>query len=335
MSIQMFLTLISNSLAFSSSANYCEDAKYSDSGDAEIDGDYCSQSEPQIGPWVSPQPPRASPLQRFASPDSEEPLSSSPPASQSQSNPGKAEPHQAFVIEFFDNSRKNRSQSFSNNISPPEPSGPRAQLDNVKKSSSPNGESQIPSPAPSTPPTQRYTIPLKGTDSTDSPRAGSLRREKTEEWMSTGFSSRSSSSVSSRPFSSVGRKSKLAQEFTAEFLKQAKQSSSPSWQKNVCSAAQTDAVMVSQNSPPPSNAPHQPQTSSPIHQPVPLKAPVMPLASQSEEVKTHHAGPKNEEEDSQSDAGTYTIENDIQDKELEEARRKIDQASLVFRLTLW
>lgn len=36
---------------------------------------------------------------------------------------------------------------------------------------------------------------------------------------------------------------------------------------------------------------------------------------------------KNEEEDSLSDAGTYTIEADNPDKELEEARSKIDQAS--------
>lgn len=38
-------------------------------------------------------------------------------------------------------------------------------------------------------------------------------------------------------------------------------------------------------------------------------------------------GPRNEEEDTLSDAGTYTIETEVQDKELEEARSKIDQAS--------
>lgn len=52
----------------------------------------------------------------------------------------------------------------------------------------------------------------------------------------------------------------------------------------------------------------------------------MPPASQSFEVKSP-TGPRNEEEDSLSDAGTYTIETDVQDKELEEARSKIDQAS--------
>lgn len=52
----------------------------------------------------------------------------------------------------------------------------------------------------------------------------------------------------------------------------------------------------------------------------------MPPASQSFDVKSP-TGPRNEEEDSLSDAGTYTIETDVHDKELEEARSKIDQAS--------
>lgn len=284
---------------------------------------------------MSPQSLRASPPQGCTTPDSEEPLSSSPPESQSLSSLGKAEPHQAFVIEFFDdNPRKKRSQSFTNNTSPPEPSGVRAQLEKARKSSSPTVERQVPSTATTTPPTQRYTIPLKGPASTGTQRAGSLRREKTEDRISTSFSSRSSSSVTTRPFSSVGRRSKLAQEFTAEFLKQAKQSFSASWEKNTSSptTAKTDTVAASQTSPPPSTAPYQPQTSSPIHQPVALKAPVMPLPAQSVEVKSGHFSSKNEEEDSLSDAGTYTIETDVQDRELEEARSKIDQASFVFGL---
>lgn len=299
-----------------------------------MSGNNFLQSEPQTRSHVSPQNLRASPPQRFASPDSEEPLSSSPPESQSLSSLGKAEPHQAFVIEFFDdNSRKKRSQSFTNNTSPPEPSGHRVQLEKVRKSSSPTGERQGSSPASSTPSTQRYTIPLKGPGPSGPQRAGSLRREKTEDRISTGFSSRSSSSVSARPFSSVGRRSKLAKEFTAEFLKQAKQSSSASQEKNTSSpptTAKTDTRIVSQTSPPPSNAPYQPHTSSPIHKPVPLQAPLIPLAS--EEVKNSNVAPKNEEEDSLSDAGTYTIEADIQDKELEEARSKIDQASYFLHL---
>lgn len=56
----------------------------------------------------------------------------------------------------------------------------------------------------------------------------------------------------------------------------------------------------------------------------------MMLPSQSVEVKSAHVTSKNEEEDSLSDAGTYTIEADIPDRELEEARSKIDQASFLF-----
>ncbi|XP_078133287.1 centrosomal protein of 170 kDa protein B isoform X4 [Sander vitreus] len=325
----MYSTHSDPSLLKNTKTNHREDGTHSDSGDPAINGRDSVQSEPQIGSQVSPQPLRDSPPQHLASPDSEEPLSYTPPESQSLSSLGKAEPHQAFVIEFFDdNSRKKRSQSFTNNASPPEPSGLRLQLEKAKKSSSPNGERQVQSPASTTPASQRYTVPLKDLASTGFQRAGSLRREKTEDRISTSFSSRSSSSVSVRPFSSVGRRSKLAQEFTAEILKQTKQSSSASWDKNTSSpptAAKTETVVVSQTSPPPSKASYQPQTSSPIHQPVPLKAPVMTLASQNVEVKSPHAGPKNEDEDSLSDAGTYTIEADVQDRELEEARSNIDQ----------
>ncbi|XP_034003103.1 centrosomal protein of 170 kDa protein B isoform X2 [Trematomus bernacchii] len=311
-------------------ANHSEDDTHVESRDPAINGRDFLQSDPLSGSHVSPQPLRASPPQRLASPDSEEVLSRSPPEPQSLSSLGKAEPHQAFVIEFFDGGpRKKRSQSFTNNPSPPESSCLRVPLDKVKKSSSPAVERRGPPPASTTTPTKRYTVPLKGPSSTGFQRAGSLRREKTDDRMSTSYSSRSSSSVSARPFSSVGRRSKLAQEFNAEFLKQAKQSSSASWEDNASSpptAAKTEAVAISQSSPAPSKAPCQPQTSSPIHQPVALKAPVMAPVTQSVEVTSPTVGPKHEEEDSLSDAGTYTIEADIQDKELEEARTKIDQS---------
>ncbi|XP_031703528.1 centrosomal protein of 170 kDa protein B isoform X1 [Anarrhichthys ocellatus] len=330
----MYSTNSDPSLLKITKTNHHEDGTHSDSEDPEINGSDFLESEPRIGYQDSPQTLRASPPQRFASPDPEEPLSYSPPESQSLSSLSKAEPHQAFVIEFFDdNLRKKRSMSFTNNTSPPEPSGLRVQLEKARKGSSPTGERRVPFPASTAPPTQQYTVPLKGPTSTGFQRAGSLRREKTEDRLSTGFSSRSSSSVSVRPFSSVGRRSKLAQEFTAEFLKQAKQSSSASWEKNKSSpppAAKTETVVASQNSPPPSKASYQPQTSSPIHHPVPLKAPMMPDPYQGVEFKIPHVGPKNEEEDSLSDAGTYTIEADVQDKELEEARSKIDQVFGVF-----
>ncbi|XP_069008099.1 centrosomal protein of 170 kDa protein B isoform X1 [Embiotoca jacksoni] len=311
-------------------ASHHEDGSHCDFGYPAVNGNDFVQSEPQIVSEVSPQTSRASPPQRFASPDTEEPSSYSPPELQSLSSLGKTEPHQAFVIEFFDgNPRKMRSQSFTNNITPPEPSGARIRLERARKSSSPTGEKQVPPPLSSTPPTQRYTIPLKGPASTGPQRAGSLRREKTEDRISTSFSSRSSSSVSARPFSSVGRRSKLAQDFTAELLDQAKQISA-SREKRTSSpprAAKTGPAVVSQpdqspTTPPPrSDGHYQPQTSSPIHKPVPLKAPVMPPAAQSVDVRS----PRNEEEDTLSDAGTYTIETDVPDKEVEEARSKIDQ----------
>nr|XP_040054774.1 centrosomal protein of 170 kDa protein B isoform X2 [Gasterosteus aculeatus aculeatus] len=291
--------------------NQHEDGTRSDSEDPAINGRGFLRSEPRVGYQVTPQPLRASPPRR-----SEEPSSYSPPESQSPPGLVKAEPHQAFVIEFFDDDlRKKRSQSFTGNTSPPEPSAPRVQPEKAKKGSS--GERHVPSAASGIPPTQQYTVPLKGPAPSGFQRAGSLRREKTEDRISTGFSSRSSSSVSVRPFSSVGRRSKLAQEFTAEFLKQTKQSSSASSGKKA-------------SSPPPSNASHQPQTSSPIHHHVPLRVPLMPVPSQAEEVQSPHVGAKNEEEDSLSDAGTYTIEADVQDKELEEARSNIDQVFGVF-----
>ncbi|KAK5618034.1 hypothetical protein CRENBAI_023194 [Crenichthys baileyi] len=290
-----------------------------------------SYSEPGHPVFNANQPPQSqlqdvlhgSPKTSVTSPGSE---SSSPPESQSLSSHSKAEPNQAFVIEFFDdNSRKKRSQSFTHTAAPPEPPNLRVQQD--KKSSSPNTERHVSSSSSITPPTQRYTIPLKGPDSSGFQRVGSLRREKTEDRISTSFSTRSSSSVTVKPFSSVGRRSKLAKEFNAELLKQ-KEKFSSSRERNASNspkAAQRGTVAVvtqceqrQSSSPPPVGHLH-PQTSSPIHPPAPLKTPFIP--AQNVEVRS----PRNEEDDSLSDAGTYTIEADIQDKELEEARSKIDQ----------
>ncbi|XP_061824688.1 centrosomal protein of 170 kDa protein B isoform X4 [Nerophis lumbriciformis] len=272
---------------------------------------------------------RTSPPQRFT--DSELLSSYSPP--DSQSGTSKTDPHQAFVIEFInehfdDDPRRKRSQT-----APPEPLNFRVQLDKAKKSPSPNGDSQVQSPASNTPPTQRYTIPLKDPASTGSQRAGSLRREKTEERISISSSSQSSSTISVRPFSSVGRRSKLAKEFTAEWLKQTKHTSSSSGEKKAASPPtkpEPETLVVSHTdetltSPPAVNSSLLPKTSSPIHHPVPLQAPKMPLVSPSVEVKVQHGRLRNEEDETLSDAGTYTIEADLQDKELEEARNKIDQ----------
>lgn len=133
----------------------------------------------------------------------------------------------------------------------------------------------------------------------------------------------------------MGRKSKFAQEFIAEFQKQAKQLSSTSSERNASNlptASKMEMVITSHASPSSSRAPHQPQTSSPVHQPVPLTVPVMPLSSENVEEKSAHVCSKNEEDDNLSDAGTYTIEADVQDRELEEARSKIDKAGFFFCL---
>ncbi|XP_034530302.1 centrosomal protein of 170 kDa protein B [Notolabrus celidotus] len=338
----------SDPLLHSTKANR-EDGPQSDSGDPAVNGNYLLQSELQTGLEASPQPLRASPQplrvspqplrispQHYASSDSKDPSSYSPPESQSLPGLGKAEPHQAFVIEFNDdnNTRKKRSASFTNNTSSPEPSALRVQLEKARKNSSPTGERRGQARVPNTPPTQRYTIPLKGPGSTGPQRAGSLRREKTEDRISTGYSSRSSSSVPVRPFSSAGRRSKISQDFTAELLKQTKASASATWEKNVSShsAAHKKEMtkpekMLSQSSPP---ASYQPQTSSPIRKPVPLMPPLMPPASQILEVKSPLNSPRIEDDDCLSDAGTYTIEEDVQDREIEEARKKIAQVFGVF-----
>ncbi|KAF7665027.1 hypothetical protein LDENG_00158450 [Lucifuga dentata] len=314
-------------------ANRHEDANHGDSVDPSINGDFF-QTEPQNESQLSRPPPNAPLPNCLTPPNSEGALPFSSPESQSSSSLCKTDPHQTLAIDFIgDNPQKKRSQSFSKNNTQLDTLGHAAQLDKTRNTSNPSEDRVAPSPASSTPPTQRYTIPLKGPGSTGLHRAGSLRREKTEDQISTSFSSRSSSSASIRPFGSVGRRSKLAQEFAAEFLKQAKQASSAGIEKNTACPPATDktrAVVVSQSdqhpaSPSTSNAQALPQTSSPIHQPVPLKAPTIPLVPQSMEVNSSHGGPRNEEEDSLSDAGTYTIEADNLDKEVEEARNKIDQ----------
>lgn len=302
------------------STEHRDDVNHADLRHLPTRNDGFNQSEPQLSEIL-----RADPTQHLSFPDSGD----FSPESQSISIQGKAEAHQAFVIEFFDNSRKNRSQSFTNNI-PPEPSGLQPHQEKTSKSSSPSGGKQAPPTSLCTPPTQRYTIPLKDASPTGFQRSGSLRKEKTEDRISTGFSSRSSSSVTVRPFGSVGRRSKLSQEFTAELRRQQKQNSSSSLDKSASSSpkmAHKRTVVISQfsqssASPPPVDELIQPQTSSPVHEPFPLKTPVSSQASRTVDVQSQ----RNQEEDNLSDAGTYTIEADVQDKELEEARRKIDQA---------
>ncbi|XP_065111209.1 centrosomal protein of 170 kDa protein B isoform X3 [Paramisgurnus dabryanus] len=240
----------------------------------------------------------------------------------------KQDPQQAFVIDIFEeNQQKRRSQSFTNNISSPDfQSALKNKLDKRKGTTTSNN-----------PPTQQFTVPLKdGCDG--SPKAGSLRREKSDIRMSTSdFPSRSAG----KPFRSVGRKSKLAQDFARELQRMSKTSSASTREQNSSRSNDTwvkTSSSTSGTSPPTahndSSVTHQslPATSSYLdtlnqalyQQSRPLNSSSVPMEDESMEVKA--AGPKQEEEDSLSDAGTYTIEGEGPEKEAVDARTMIDQS---------
>ncbi|XP_055741069.1 centrosomal protein of 170 kDa protein B-like isoform X4 [Salvelinus fontinalis] len=313
-------------------------------------------------------PPKLTPVSPVAP---ERPLSQSPPEARSPtmgpSKPGPQEPltQQAFIIEFFDdNPRKKRSQSFTANPAHADSySALKAKLERRKGGERPNSmHGHIP-------PTQQVTVPLKGQGHCVSQRSSSLKREKTEEPLSGGSasssSSRTSSGITIKPFGSVGKKTKLAQEFAAEFLMKdtVHRALSPTRDKTSPPPMSAPPVMVMSPSrtripspldPPsavsypstplqptaprsysPTPAPHSPvlaishppsrspvQTASPAHSlppPMPLDLGVRGVDPKASRVV------RNEEEDSLSDAGTYTIETESQDKEVEEARNMIDQ----------
>ncbi|XP_038818536.1 centrosomal protein of 170 kDa protein B-like [Salvelinus namaycush] len=318
-------------------------------------------------------PPKLTPVSPVAP---ERPLSQSPPEARSPtmgpSKPGPQEPltQQAFIIEFFDdNPRKKRSQSFTANPAHADSySALKAKLERRKGGERPNSmHGHIP-------PTQQVTVPLKGQGHCVSQRSSSLKREKTEEPLSggsassssgSGPSSRTSSGITIKPFGSVGKKTKLAQEFAAEFLMKdtVHRALSPTRDKTSPPPMSAPPVMVMSPSrtripspldPPsavsypstplqptaprsysPTPAPHSPvlaishppsrspvQTASPAHSlppPMPLDLGVRGVDPKASRVV------RNEEEDSLSDAGTYTIETESQDKEVEEARNMIDQ----------
>lgn len=242
-------------------------------------------------------------------------------------NQDKQDPQQAFVIEFFDDSqRKKRTQSFTNNMSSPDfQSALKNKLDKRKGTNASAGHN---------PPTQQFTIPLKGSDG--SQRAGSLRREKSEIRMSTSdFSSRSTG----KPFGSVGRRSKLAQDFARELQRISKTASASTWkhnssESNLNTASEISSSTLNGDSPVThqslpttshSNSHSLNQTlSTSLYQPsTPLNSSSVHMDDDSIDVKA--AGPKQEEEDSLSDAGTYTIEAEGPDKDVVEARSMIDQ----------
>lgn len=269
------------------------------------------------------------------------PTEGSPTGSTSEApRQGPPEHHaqQAFIIEFFDdNPRKKRSQSFTHNPAHADSySAMKAKLERRK------GGERPASVHGHVPPTQQVTVPLKGPQ-----RSSSLKREKTEgEAASSGSaSSRSSSGIVIRPFGSVGKKSRLAQEFATELLKDsaAHRDISPTRDKTSPPPMSAPPVMVS-----PAQvripSPQEPSTrssasypTSPLQPQGPSKAPA-PASNQTPSPAHSSGHPKSsttsagvrqrmrpEEDDSLSDAGTYTIETESQDKEVEEARNMIDQ----------
>ncbi|KAM4633230.1 centrosomal protein of 170 kDa protein B [Polymixia lowei] len=317
-------------------------------------------------PRLTPASPRLTPASPVAP---ERPLSQSPPQTQSPTaempKQGQGPPEhlsqQAFIIEFFDdNPRKKRSQSFTHNPAHGDSySTLKAKLERRK------GGERPASMHAHIPPTQQVTVPLKGQGHSGPQRSSSLKREKTEGETASpasGSSSRSSSGIIIRPFGSVGKKSKLAQEFAADFLKDSGQGASSAMRdKTSPPPMSAPPVMVSparthipspQDPPAPSSAsyptspmqppaiPHSPilipapshmppaapgQTASPVHSSGLPMSPMLPLGVRGADPKGFQRGVRNEEDDSLSDAGTYTIETESQDKEVEEARNMIDQ----------
>ncbi|XP_022360965.1 centrosomal protein of 170 kDa protein B isoform X1 [Enhydra lutris kenyoni] len=189
---------------------------------------------------------------------------------------------QAFVIEFFDQDtpRKKRSQSFTHT----RPGDPKAD------------RHRGPGPADR----DRSGVPAsaRGAGVGSGPqRAGSLKREKTEERPG-GPSPASRGSV--RPFGSVGRRSRLAQDFMAQCLREGSPAARPSPDR----------------ASPASPAPETPRGASPVAPATPPPPPADPQLTKAR---------RQDEDDSLSDAGTYTIETEGPDPEVEEARQMIDQ----------
>ncbi|XP_063039536.1 centrosomal protein of 170 kDa protein B isoform X2 [Engraulis encrasicolus] len=295
------------------------------------------------------------PSKHFTPPSSEGHLTSS----NTPQSKTRGDPQQAFVIEFFDNNnmRKKRSQSFSNNMGDGGESipVPKGHMEKKKAAAALQGERGTASQG-SIPATQQFTVPLKGGSSTSSSRsfqrAGSLRREKRDvrQSSSANFSSCSASSSSSpRPFGSVGRRSKLAQDFANEFLRQSSAApvanpavtNVPGGALSTPSSLSSPTPTTTSSSAPTASSQAAPQKSTSASQsyasttaqqqlqaaniikmtPKGVKMPTR--GPDPEPVAGRHA--RNEEDDSLSDAGTYTIEGDAQDKEVQEARSRIDK----------
>uniref|UniRef100_A0A8D0GVP2 Centrosomal protein 170B n=1 Tax=Sphenodon punctatus TaxID=8508 RepID=A0A8D0GVP2_SPHPU len=203
---------------------------------------------------------------------------------------------QAFVIEFFDDDtpRKKRSQSFTHSAH-----SSQSDTDPALKAKVEKRKTAVPAEKPGSavplPPHNLVTPGGKPASSTSTTqRASSFKREKTEDRISS-----STSKTSGKNYGSIGRKSKIAQDFAAEFLRE----STPAGK---ASAEKPAAVPVPV-------APRVVISSAPEAAPISAVDPKLVKAR------------KHDEEDSLSETGTYTIETESQDKEVEEARKMIDQ----------
>uniref|UniRef100_A0A3Q2YTX2 Centrosomal protein 170B n=1 Tax=Hippocampus comes TaxID=109280 RepID=A0A3Q2YTX2_HIPCM len=252
-----------------------------------------------------------------------EPVSPEPPGTRSsvadpcERGPPERLSQQAFVIEFFDdNPRKKRSQSFTHNPAHPDPySGLKAKLERRKGGERPASVHGHVGPA------QQATAPLKGPGGRGAPqRSSSLKREQAD-----AETSRSSSAIFVRPFGSVGKKSKLAQDFAREFAaespKDSRPDSSSGGEQMTPPPMSAPPVMVSAPSPAEPSAP--PATAPPPA--VGAAPPPPPLSFPGADSRGCQRPPRNEEDDSVSEAGTYTIDTDAHNQEVEDARNMIDQ----------
>ncbi|XP_075007042.1 centrosomal protein of 170 kDa protein B [Calonectris borealis] len=203
---------------------------------------------------------------------------------------------QAFVIEFFeDTPRKKRSQSFTHSAHSSQSDTDPGLKTKVEKRKNALPAEKLGNTVPPSHLGAQAGKPNNSSSGTQ--RTSSFKREKTEDRINS--SSSSASRASAKTYGSIGRKSKMAQDFMAEYLRETAQSGKPSAEK-----------------------------------PAPLPTPVAPRVVISSEPESASAPPpevksaqgrRNDEEDSVSETGTYTIETESQDKEVEEARKMIDQ----------
>uniref|UniRef100_A0A8C4TZH3 Centrosomal protein 170B n=1 Tax=Falco tinnunculus TaxID=100819 RepID=A0A8C4TZH3_FALTI len=203
---------------------------------------------------------------------------------------------QAFVIEFFeDTPRKKRSQSFTHSAhSSQSDTDPGLKTKAEKRKNTVPAE-KLGNAVPLSHPGAQAGKPSNSSSGTQ--RTSSFKREKTEDRINTVSSC--ASRASAKTYGSIGRKSKMAQDFMAEYLRETAQSGKPSTEKSAPLPVPVAPRVVISSEPEPASAPPP-------------------------EVKSAQ-GRRNDEEDSVSETGTYTIETESQDKEVEEARKMIDQ----------